>query len=251
MKAKMLKLKASLITAFAGLAFTHPLRYGVAEAANIESNCEPVENVGLNSLERFNYSVSMDITDDCMYSLVMKFKHDDALPVPNDPSAQCDPSIVPPIIASDGLPYFAFRWAYESLPDYIKQATGVDHITIDFNPCGHPPVDIFTIPHFDIHVYLVDPEYRSCLTCEKIPGAPICDPFGQTTTNGKGKFSIRSASAKTVCMPYRVLVCYGSITNYDFFDVYQVSSMLLNQLSLERLPTCHLDLKFPSETWFH
>lgn len=158
------------------------------------SNCEPIENVGTSNLDRFMYSInletgSIDADGSCSYELNIKFKHDPTLPVPSDGN-QCDPTIVPPAIAPDGLPYFAFRWAFESVPESIKKVTGIDHVTIDFNPCGHPPVDVFTIPHYDMHIYLIDPEYRSCMTCEKIPGTPICDmaPGAQSTTNGKGKY---------------------------------------------------------------
>ena len=158
-----------------------------AVSATDTTNCEPIEGLGLNNLDRYNYSVDIDINDACSYDLKIMFKHDGTLPVPTNPT-QCDPSIVPPAIASDGMPYFAFRWAYASVPKEVKKATGIDHVSIDFNPCGHPPVNVFTVPHYDVHIYLNTPEDRSCMTCTKIPGTPICDPGGQTTSNGYGKF---------------------------------------------------------------
>ena len=106
-----------------------------------------------------------------------------------DPMIQCDPSIVPPESASDGLPYFAFRWGYESMPEEIKQVTGIDHVSIDWNSCGHPPVELFAAPHYDLHIYRESPEFRTCMTCTTAPEAPICDPTpgAQTTKSGKGK----------------------------------------------------------------
>ena len=151
-----------------------------------ENNCESKENLGENNLDRYNYSLSIDIDNECSYSLSFKLKHDPTLPIPSEPS-QCDPSNTPPVIAPDGLPYFAFRWAYKSVPKYIKEATGIDHISIDWNPCGHPPMDVFTTPHYDFHIFLVDPQYRTCMTCDKIPGAPVCNPENQSTLNGKGE----------------------------------------------------------------
>jgi hypothetical protein len=160
------------------------------------SNCEPVENVGVSNLERFEYSVGMEIDEEsCEYTLQMKFKHDETLPVPNAWEGQCDPTIVPPVLASDNLPYFAFRWAYEAVPNYIKKATGIDHFSIDFNSCGHPPEDVFNIPHYDFHVYRVDPEFRACMTCAKVTGAPVCDPktgAQETTSNGLGFFNVNT-----------------------------------------------------------
>ena len=154
--------------------------------ATDKSNCEPLEKLGKYGLDRFHYSISMKIDDECSYSLSLKMKHDPNLPLPSEAS-QCDPTIIPPAIAPDGLPYFAFRWAYQTVPDYIKRATGIDHISVDWNPCGHPPMNVFTVPHYDFHIYLVKPEYRSCMTCDTIPGAPACDPGGQSTSSGKGE----------------------------------------------------------------
>jgi len=70
----------------------------------------------------------------------------------------------------------AGRWGYQTVPMRIKMAAGIDHISIDFNPCGHPPFNAFTVPHYDVHIYKVDPEYRACMTCMKPIGVPICDP---------------------------------------------------------------------------
>jgi hypothetical protein len=166
-----------------------------AHAASIDiSNCEPIENLGVSNLDRFEYSLDMDVNESCEYTVQMKFKHDASLPVPDDPAGQCDPTIVPPVIASDGLPYFVGRWAYQTVPKHIRKSAGIDHISIDFNPCGHPPFNVFTVPHYDFHVYKVDPEYRSCMTCVQPIGAPICVPSSdaQTTSNGKGFFNVNT-----------------------------------------------------------
>jgi len=157
-----------------------------------QSNCEPIANLGEDNVNRYDYSAEIETNDSCSYTLEIKFKHDDTLPVPTDPPNQCNPAIVPPEIASDNLPYLAGRWAFESMSEEIKQATGIDHISIDFNPCGHPPLDVYTHPHYDLHLYLVSPQYRQCMTCDIIPGTPICNfaPGSQTTSNGKGFFNV-------------------------------------------------------------
>jgi hypothetical protein len=36
-----------------------------------------------------------------------------------------------------------------------KSTMAVDHITVDWNPGGHPPAPIYTLPHFDFHFYTV------------------------------------------------------------------------------------------------
>lgn len=166
----------------------------LAHASIDMSNCAPIESIGVSNLDRFDYSVDMDANESCEYTLQMKFKHDDTLPLPDNPGVQCDPTHSPTAIASDGLPYFAARWAYQTVPKHIKEAAGIDHISIDFNPCGHPPVGVFTAPHYDFHFYKVDPEYRACMTCETPIGAPICNPApsAQTTSNGLGFFNVNT-----------------------------------------------------------
>ena len=35
-------------------------------------------------------------------------------------------------------------------------ATAFDHISLDWNAMGHEPAGIYTLPHFDIHFYMID-----------------------------------------------------------------------------------------------
>jgi len=32
-----------------------------------------------------------------------------------------------------------------------------DHLTLDWNPQGHPPPMVYTVPHFDFHFYMISP----------------------------------------------------------------------------------------------
>jgi len=127
-------------------------------AVNGEEACSEFASLGTPSWARFDGKVDISVDDDSQYTWTISFKHDDSLPVPDDPAVQCNPTVDPPAIATDGLPYFAFRWHYELVPDYFEKATGINHISIDYNPCGHPPVDVFTIPHYDFHTYRVTRE---------------------------------------------------------------------------------------------
>lgn len=170
-------------------------------SANAETGiCAPIGDLGLDNLDRYDYSVKLNVAPDtdgsgsCDYTLDIKYKHDETLPLPGSPATDCDPSVQPPNIASDGLPYYAFRWAYESVSDRVKRVTGIDHISVDFNPCGHPPMGVFTVPHYDLHIYLVSPEYRTCMTCTTIPGAPVCDPSNQDTFSGRAFFNVATTT---------------------------------------------------------
>ena len=35
-----------------------------------------------------------------------------------------------------------------------------NHVTVDWNPAGHPPQNLFTVPHFDFHFYTITPAER-------------------------------------------------------------------------------------------
>lgn len=43
----------------------------------------------------------------------------------------------------------------------------VKYAVLDWNPNGHPPANVYTLPHFDMHFYMVDNATR-----EAIPGGP-------------------------------------------------------------------------------
>jgi uncharacterized protein len=42
-----------------------------------------------------------------------------------------------------------------------------DHLALDWNPQGHPPPMVYTVPHFDFHFYMISPAEQSA-----IPGGP-------------------------------------------------------------------------------
>lgn len=39
-----------------------------------------------------------------------------------------------------------------------------DHIDLDWNPLGHEPQGLFTVPHFDVHFYMVSEDYKMSIT---------------------------------------------------------------------------------------
>lgn len=42
-------------------------------------------------------------------------------------------------------------------------ATAFEHIGINWNPGGHPPPGVFTVPHFDFHFYMITNEERMAI----------------------------------------------------------------------------------------
>lgn len=70
--------------------------------------------------------------------------------------------------------------------------TAFEHLTIDWNPHGHPPASIFTVPHFDFHFYTITnaerlaiPPYPQAMAAFDnlppdgyIPAGYVADPGG-------------------------------------------------------------------------
>jgi hypothetical protein len=65
--------------------------------------------------------------------------------------------------AFDGLPTELNKdtpegsWEFP-LPMPEGSNTGYKEVVIDWNPHGHPPPEIYTVPHFDFHFYTISPE---------------------------------------------------------------------------------------------
>lgn len=49
--------------------------------------------------------------------------------------------------------------------------TGYDHVTVDWNPAGHPPQGIYTVPHFDFHFYAVSRAEQEAVAFSGTEGA--------------------------------------------------------------------------------
>ena len=69
--------------------------------------------------------------------------------------------------ALDGLP--AQLPPMQSLEFILPLPTGApatvfDHVGVNWQPTGHMPVGIYTIPHFDVHFYLITPQQRDAIT---------------------------------------------------------------------------------------
>ena len=51
-----------------------------------------------------------------------------------------------------------------------------DHVSLNFEPNGHPPVGIYTVPHFDTHFYLLTPAEQAQITPGSDSGTPAPAP---------------------------------------------------------------------------
>ena len=73
---------------------------------------------------------------------------------------------------------FAHSMFMLSVPQKVKDLTPFNHLMINWNPKGHPPFEIYGVPHFDFHFYemsenaqMMIPEYndQTAATFDKAP----------------------------------------------------------------------------------
>jgi hypothetical protein len=79
-----------------------------------------------------------------------------------------------------------------AFPPAVKATTFIDHLEIDWNPEGHPPIGVYTVPHFDFHFYGVGQEEVEAVDCsnmalpgaDQIPGNYVLPPPGPPPEGG-------------------------------------------------------------------
>lgn len=88
--------------------------------------------LGTNNLvEMLNYTYDVTVDEDCNYDFTVNFSHNPGLPIGSMETC------VPEEIADfDGLPMLAGRAYYDLYPAYVEEATGFNHLSLDYNPCG-------------------------------------------------------------------------------------------------------------------
>jgi len=170
--------------------------------------------LGENSWNRLRPGWALTVNDQCLYEFVFQFEHDETLPSGRrnfeDECAFEDSSTRQPFVADDGIPFLEPRKFWEQFPDYVWATIGFNHLSIDWNACGHRPRG-YSLSHYDFSFYRVTPEFRAnTLTCDLqsdaqiiVPGEKVCS-FQQDTTNGMGFFILPAAIVNrnpTVNMP--------------------------------------------------
>jgi hypothetical protein len=78
-----------------------------------------------------------------------------------------------PMASIEGAPDdWPFTWpvttsAVVDMPEPAVRQTGVSHLTMYWEPMGHPPAT-YLVPHFDFHFYLIPPEERLAIDCSQL-----------------------------------------------------------------------------------
>lgn len=111
-------------------------------------------------------------------------------------------------------------WEYTLAMPIKGPKTGYTHVVIDWNPHGHPPPHIYTVPHFDFHFYLTsaDEVARVVFTGPTDPAARVSDarlvPTGyqvipETAVNRMGVHAIDTAAPEFHGKRFTATFIYG------------------------------------------
>lgn len=87
--------------------------------------------LGKNSLEELSYDYTVTVDDDCNYEFKVSWLHNPTFPVGGPDT--CLPSVTADY---DGNSMLEGRWFYELYPEYVMKATDINHLSLDWNPCG-------------------------------------------------------------------------------------------------------------------
>ena len=143
------------------------------------TNGADIDSIG--NASRFSPQSEIDITyigdDTCSYTLTFTYTHD---PTIESPEGECPPH---------NENYYDFG----DQRDLITSVTPFDHISIDWNQCGHMPPGVWDVSHYDLHIYLkpFDWAMRQTMLCDLDPVEGSCaPPENQTTAEGLGFYDI-------------------------------------------------------------
>ena len=166
----------------------------LSHAQNSTNSTIDLSMLGTPSWSRFRPGWSLTVNDQCVYEFVFQYEHDSTLPMGYvNFQQQCvykDPTTKVPPVASDGIPYLVPRKFWEQFPNYVWATIGIEHLSIDWYPCGHLPRG-YAAPLYSLSFFRVTPEYRAlAMTCDLLtpqqviaPLLQICN-FQQDTVNG-------------------------------------------------------------------
>lgn len=90
--------------------------------------------------------------------------------------------------ATDGIPWHAPRRHWMRFPEHIADITGLNHLSMEWVPCGRPPLG-YRQARWDLNFYTVEPEYRSFMVCDTFKTPSVCQ-YDQTSHLGRRMFTL-------------------------------------------------------------
>jgi hypothetical protein len=116
------------------------------------------------------------------------------------------------------------EWDYALPMPTDGPKTSYTHVVVDWNPHGHPPPHVYTVPHFDFHFYTMAPDAvaKVAFTGPKDPAASVSDatliPPGykvipETAINKMGVHAVELGAPEFNGKPFTATFIYGYYRN--------------------------------------
>jgi len=162
-----------------------------------------------HSLDQFGAQTSFTVNEQGIYEFVMEFKHNENMPMGDDNyEGSCENFEETKIHDYDQRPFREPRKFFRRVQDYVWKATGFQHISLDWHPCGAFPRN-YAHPHYDITFFRVTPEdrlvYLECAEQQKErtqqPDINRACETTQTTDHGKDFYILPSSAADRLKVP--------------------------------------------------
>lgn len=87
--------------------------------------------LGKNNLDELTDNYTLEVDDECNYNLTVSWLQNPEFPVGGPDT--CLPSV---IADYDGNSMLEARWFYQEYPQYVQDAIDINHLSLDWNPCG-------------------------------------------------------------------------------------------------------------------
>lgn len=149
--------------------------------------------LGTPNLDAYGADVSFGIsewdTGECIYTITVEF--DPALrdtePGQSEFKGSCYPDNKQGP-STDGKDWHGSRAHWTRLPEEVVEATGLNHLSMEWLPCGRSPGG-YRQARWDLSFYTVVPEYRTYMICDTFRSPHLCQ-WNQTTHIGRRMFTI-------------------------------------------------------------
>lgn len=144
-------------------------------------------------------------------------------------------------------------WEYPLPMPKHGPKTGYTHVVIDWNPHGHPPPHIYTVPHFDFHFYVISPAAvaKISFTGPKDPATKVSNAalipshykvIPDTAVNQMGVHAIDTTAPEFHGKPFTATFIYG----YDKGHLTFLEPMVTRAYLLKN-PNLNLPVKTPAQ----
>lgn len=138
-------------------------------------------------------------------------------------------------------------WVYAVPMPAGPPRTGYSEVVIDWNPHGHPPPHIYTVPHFDFHFYMISPEAveKVHFTGPSDPAAKVLDAaivpsdyqvIPETVVDKMGVHAVDTLAPEFHGKPFTATFIYGYYQNRLVFLEPMVTRAFLLTKPDFRLP---------------